>query len=714
MNWTYVAIMSAAIATGFLLYRRMREPADRKWWETLGIGLGAFCGGMIGAKLPFVLADWEGFLSGAAWFHDGKTIVTGLVGGYLGVLVAEWSLGIRSPMCDSFAAPVAAAVAIGRLGCFEGGCCFGTVTSLPWGVDFGDGLARHPTQLYESAFHLFAAIAMYQLYRRRLLRGQLIRVYFVSYFSYRFLTEFIRPEPQIWLGLTGYQLASFVLVPLFVFWCCPSCRPQRFGARRKGRRQAPSTVSADRLPKETRTLCPTCLQPVLGETYEQDGRVYLQRECPDHGDGLALVSSDRRHYYLRDEVPHAPSDLVRCCCSDGSEACPADDNPGGRGSRRAAESAHRAGSAGASPSHEASPGADRCADPRHKTCVALLELTDACNLRCPVCYAQRPSGRHRRFEELCADLEAFLAHRGPLDVLQLSGGEPLLHPDVLRIIDHCRMLPIDHIMINTNGLQLIEAEGLAAELALRKPRLELFLQFDGLDATSHQLLRGADLLEQKLAVIDTVVQHDLPTTLVCTAAQGVNEQQLGALLRFGLGIPQVRGITYQPATWSGRFDRRTDALDRVTLADVVRLLVEQSDGLLVHDDLKPLPCSNPNCCGFSVIARPRGQPAMPLTRMVDYEDHMDRLADRVNFNFADADALCGNDFGAEDFFRVIIKPFMDAYTYDQDRIDECCVHIIRPGGRAVSFCRFNIVERAADCECEESCASLATTSPGTS
>ena len=112
---------------------------------------------MIGAKLPFVLADWQGLLSGRAWFENGKTIVFGMVGGYFGVELAKALLGVRVKTGDSFAVPVAAAVAVGRLGCFAAGCCHGRSRALPWGVDFGDGLRRHPTQLYESAFHSTAA-----------------------------------------------------------------------------------------------------------------------------------------------------------------------------------------------------------------------------------------------------------------------------------------------------------------------------------------------------------------------------------------------------------------------------------------------------------------------------------------------------------------------------------------------------------------------------
>jgi len=647
VNWTYASIMAVAIGTGLLLFLRRREPLGLSGWESFGIALGGFCGSMIGAKLPFVLADWQGLLRGTAWFDDGKTIMAGLVGGYLGAVVAEWALDVRVHLGDSLAVPVAAAVGVGRLACFSAGCCYGTVTSLPWGVDFGDGLARHPTQLYESAFHLLAAVVLYQFQRRQMFRGRLIQAYFVAYFVYRFASELIRPEPALWLGLTGYQWAALVLAPFFAVWSCPSCRPQRAHRRRTAPRNAlPGRPGCYAL-KATETLCPDCLRPVPGMVYEQEGKVFLERDCPEHGRTPALVSSDRRYYWLRDEVPHGPPAGERCCC-----------------------------------------GA-----PGHKTCVALLEVTEACNLRCPVCYAQSPSGTGRRFEDLCADLEDFLAVRGPLDVLQLSGGEPLVHPDLLRLIDRCKQLPIDHVMINTNGLELLNRATLAAELARRRPRLELWLQFDGLDAGSHLALRGADLLEQKRAVIEKIVQFDLPTTLVCTLVKGVNEQQVGPLFRLGLQTRQLRGITFQPATFCGRFRREANRLDRITAADVVNLLVDQSGGLFAEEDFKPLPCANPNCCQFTFAVRPRNRPVLPLTRVIKYERHLQRLADRVSFNLDDAQEVCGGGWKADDFFRIVIKPFMDAYTYDRERIEECCVHVIRPGGRAVSFCQFNVLER---------------------
>lgn len=220
MLWAYPLIMGTAVATGVVVSRRTQRPLPLDRWERLAVGLGAFCGGMIGAKLPFVLTDWDGFLSGAAWFDNGKTLVCGLVGGYFGVEAAKWAMHVRVKTGDTFAAPVAAAIAVGRLACFVGGCCFGTVTTLPWGVDFGDGLRRHPTQLYEFAFHASAAVVLYQLQRRHLFRGQLIKLYIIAYLVYRFATEYIRPEPRVWLYLTAYQWAALALVPVFIgLWC---------------------------------------------------------------------------------------------------------------------------------------------------------------------------------------------------------------------------------------------------------------------------------------------------------------------------------------------------------------------------------------------------------------------------------------------------------------------------------------------------------------
>ena len=213
--WIYPWIMLASVATALALRSRTPQPAGLTSGQRWGIALGAFCGAMIGAKLPFALTDWQALLSGRVWFENGKTIVFGMVGGYVGVEVAKAMLGVRAKTGDGFAVPVAGAVAVGRLSCFAAGCCHGRPTGLPWGVDFGDGLRRHPAQLYEMAFHATMAVILAVLQRRGLFRGQLIKLYIITYLLYRFATEFLRPEPVVAAGLTGYQWACLALVPGF-------------------------------------------------------------------------------------------------------------------------------------------------------------------------------------------------------------------------------------------------------------------------------------------------------------------------------------------------------------------------------------------------------------------------------------------------------------------------------------------------------------------
>jgi phosphatidylglycerol:prolipoprotein diacylglycerol transferase len=215
----YPLIMLAALVVGLALSRgtqaRLPLSATQKW----SLALGAFCGGMLGAKLPFALADPRGPLCTQAWLADGKTILFGLVGGYLGVEIAKALADVRVKTGDSFAVPVATAIGIGRLGCYVGKCCFGLPTSLPWGVDFGDGVPRHPTQLYEVAFHLTAAVVLWQCDRQDWFPRQRFKLYLIAYCGYRFATEFLRPEVPLWGGLTGYQWAAAAFVPvLLVLW----------------------------------------------------------------------------------------------------------------------------------------------------------------------------------------------------------------------------------------------------------------------------------------------------------------------------------------------------------------------------------------------------------------------------------------------------------------------------------------------------------------
>jgi len=219
VDWIYALITLAAVLTAAALSRITQRRSTLTISERIGLGIGAFCGAMLGAKAPFLLLDPAGLRDGSAWLADGKTIMCGLVGGYFGVELAKWALDIKAKTGDSYAMPVAAGIAVGRLGCLYAGCCYGTPTDLPWGVTFTNTageLPRHPTQLYEFLFHASAAIFLYVCWRRRWFEFQQIKLYIIAYLVYRFFSEWLRPEPVGWRGLSLYQWLALLWIPIFV------------------------------------------------------------------------------------------------------------------------------------------------------------------------------------------------------------------------------------------------------------------------------------------------------------------------------------------------------------------------------------------------------------------------------------------------------------------------------------------------------------------
>lgn len=205
----HLAIMGLSVLVGVAVKQLVpRSPLSGA--TTLALGIAAVSGGVIGAKLPFFLEDPSALQRFDFWLSDGRTVTWALAGGYLGVELTKLALAVREKTGDGFAAPVAASIAVGRVGCFQGGCCYGVPTTAPWGVDFGDGLARHPTQLYEAAFHALAAVVLVAMARTGVQPRQHFKLYFGTYCLYRFVTEWLRPEPAWFLGLTFYQFSVAV------------------------------------------------------------------------------------------------------------------------------------------------------------------------------------------------------------------------------------------------------------------------------------------------------------------------------------------------------------------------------------------------------------------------------------------------------------------------------------------------------------------------
>ena len=324
MNWTYASIMLAAWATGFALLLLNRQPLGASRRDLAALALGAFCGGMIGAKLPFVLADWPGFLSGKAWFQDGKTIMSGLVGGYVGAIVTEWALGIQNFACDVLAAPWPRASAWAVWPAFVPAAATERRPRSP-GASTLATAARGTPRSFTNRPSTSQPPPCWSICSG----GSCFAGSWSASISWPTSSTASSPSSS------GPSRESTSGSPATRWrrWCWPRSLPcgavPRAAATLVALAERPrkyrSAAAGDHLLKPTRTLCPVCLKPAAGATYEREGKVYLRRTCPKHGTIDALVCSDRRHYYLRDEVPHPlpvklPSPTGRGAGGEGSSS----------------------------------------------------------------------------------------------------------------------------------------------------------------------------------------------------------------------------------------------------------------------------------------------------------------------------------------------------------------------------------------------------------
>jgi len=297
--------------------------------------------------------------------------------------------------------------------------------------------------------------------------------------------------------------------------------------------------------------------------------------------------------------------------------------------------------------------------------------------------------------------------------------------------------PIQAVMINTNGVRLAHDPVLVEQLAAMRDRLEIYLQFDGLDDATYEKLRGEALLETKLAALEALRKHALRCTLVCTVDHNVNLHEVGRVLRFGLERPIVRGVSYQLATYCGRHLDPRDLERRATMPDVVKAIAAQTGGVVAESDFYPLPCAHPNCHMMCYLYR-GGEAVTPINRLIDVRKHMDLIANSIVYAPVRARQLamrvleevggcgCGpngctpssplspggrcvggegeapDDFLARalaeklsgrDVFRVTLTAFLDVHNFDTRRVMKCCLAHILPSGHVIPFCAYNTLYR---------------------
>jgi len=220
---SYPFFMALALVVGLFVFVFFSRNQKKNNEQSTYIILAALVGGTLGAKIPIWLMQLQ---SGVSTFTletilSGRTIVGGLIGGTLAVWWIKRRMGIKQRIGNAIAPALAAGIAVGRIGCFLRGCCFGIPTSLPWGVNFGDGIPRHPTELYESLFGVIAFVVLVLLLRKKRPDGILLTGFMIAYFLFRFMIEFIRVEPRVLFGLTGYQYAAMAVLVYYAIKLVP-------------------------------------------------------------------------------------------------------------------------------------------------------------------------------------------------------------------------------------------------------------------------------------------------------------------------------------------------------------------------------------------------------------------------------------------------------------------------------------------------------------
>lgn len=433
----------------------------------------------------------------------------------------------------------------------------------------------------------------------------------------------------------------------------------------------------------TQAFCVACHQVVPAEVREEDGHLYLVQHCPRCGTRRTLVEHDAALYARWDAKRRANTPPERFQAG-ATQGCPLD--------------------CGLCPNH------------RQKSCVALLEVTTACNLRCPVCYADAGGGSHVPLDALLPMLDhAVAAANGRPEILQVSGGEPTCHPQILDILRAAKSRPFKYVMLNTNGLALQDGSLDLGALAGLGHGFEVYLQFDGLDDGIHQALRGRPLLDCKRRALDALARHGIPATLVATLRRGLNLEQVGDLLRFALEHPAVRGINYQCEAHFGRTPAEVGTRERVTQTEVVNLLDRTAGGILGREDFLPLSCGLASMVHLERTDgtwRPlprafadawKGNPltttledlhaAAAPTCACKANPWLDALFRRLPDNVMGQTSRERSRLVHERFFHVTVASFLDATNFDLARACRECTHVLQPDGRKIPFSAFNTLHR---------------------
>ncbi|MGH7213376.1 MAG: radical SAM protein [Tepidisphaeraceae bacterium] len=442
----------------------------------------------------------------------------------------------------------------------------------------------------------------------------------------------------------------------------------------------------------TNSLCSTCLRKVEAKVVIQDDHVYLHKWCPEHRFQKVLISTDAEYYKLSRQTIK-PGQMPLKFNTPIKYGCPFD--------------------CGLCPDHE------------QHSCLTLVEITDGCNLTCPICYSESSPQRvssHRSLEQIEFMLDAVVRNEGEPDVVQISGGEPTIHPEFFRVLDLAKARPIKHLMVNTNGIKIANDPDFTRRLKDYLPGFEVYLQYDSSRPSRLRELRGEDLTDVRRRALEHLNEDNISTTLVVTLKKGLNDDEIGEIIDFALKQRCVRGVTFQPIQSAGRLEDFDPATDRLTLGEVRQQILKQSP-VFQPADVIPVPC-HPDCLAMAYALKLDGQ-VLPLTGLIDPQVLLhgpgntivyERSAELRNqlFKLFSTGAsptssatslkqlLCclpevcvpdGSGLTYDNLFRVIIMQFLDPHNFDVRSVKKSCVHIVHPDGRIIPFDTYNLFYR---------------------
>ncbi len=452
----------------------------------------------------------------------------------------------------------------------------------------------------------------------------------------------------------------------------------------------------------TTSICATCGRLLPARLHARDGSVWLHKHCPEHGPQEARVYGDAAayrnigHFHRQASMPR---EFTR-----SYQGCP--------------------DSCGLCPEHE------------QHVCLPIIEITDHCNLDCPICLVRNPGRYHRTREEVARILDVLVRTEGQIDVLNLSGGEPTLNPHFRDIVEECvGRKEIVRVSVSTNGLTLSRDADLLRFLAER--RVIVSLQFDGLSDDIYQALRGRPLLETKRRLIDQCAALDTPMSLTATVASGVNDAKLADIASLLFEYDHVLSVMFQPAAYAGNASRLGRPPGAVTIPDVIAGLRGAGRGTVSPEDFSPLPCSHPACFSLAFYLKVDEKQYMPIKQMVNAEQYLDLIRNRAIFGtdeqsfrtvtdavyelWSGPAALSPDSQKALQAVRrllgavtscgcfqpgqawaaaersvksIFIHQFMDRHTFDLSRARKCCQVYPQADGRLVPACVFNCLKRA--------------------